>query len=360
MSAADPASGGAPSPIQSGVSSSAVTQRLSGDDAVRSYLGQLTRTLRGARLNAWYPDARRLVAHLEAMGPDVHAGLYTELEIDPRSGLPTYREWTRVKADQQLAPEVLEDLGSEARVAARARARPDSIYGKQLLKHRYYSALRGRRLAPLGDMEVALRRIEPERRVAHFHVVLDKLDASGLFVRYSIDLCQTSSAWSRPLVVLEDDDARHTEAFRTLVYRFTSLDAELTYSKLVTLADVEVERVVKGSVGPFISEPASAPTALAPVLEAAAAEGHRPMIGLFGLDMVAGDLAAHRDNDPFDDLLGAHLSDEARAGYDAVRGRYGYKVFKDRKLVAPVEAHDGLRDVCAAAGTRNIIYRPGR
>ena len=66
------------------------------------------------------PDARRLADHVDAMDPAVHGGLYPGLEVDVRTGLPTYKEWTRVQTDVALATGQLAQLGPRKELAAKA------------------------------------------------------------------------------------------------------------------------------------------------------------------------------------------------------------------------------------------------
>lgn len=317
-----------------------------------AYVKRLVEVLRLARLNTHYPDVRRLRSHVEAMSPALHTGLYPGLEIDLRSGLPTYREWTRVQTDVQLAGQLLDDLGPVAELERRSGAGTDPIYQRQLAKHHYYKALVGRPTATLGSMSVQLRRVDPASQTAWFNVVLDKLDASGLFVRFTVDLSQRATVWNRPLVRLDADTAQHTEELQSLIYRFTSLDAEFTYFKLVTFGHLQVERVVKGTVGPVVFPGRPATDALSALLEGRD-EG---FIACFPLDMVATDLAADRDNDPLDDLLSARLSEEARPDYERARAEHGYHVFKDCKFVTSPSLSASLEEFCGRMGTKNIIH----
>ncbi len=326
------------------------TTTLSGE-VEAEYVRTMVRILREARLNAHYPDGVALREHLGCMGPEAHQGLYAGLEIDRRSGLPTYREWTRVQTDVALADRLLRGLGDPMELERRAREGEHLIFGKNLLKHRYYSAIRGKRLVPLGEMKVALRRVDPEGHTAWFTVVLDKLGSSGLFVRFTVDLAQTDSVWNRPLLRLDEDAARHTEPLRSLVFRFASLDAELTFLKLASLDGIEVERVVKGTVGPvlFAGQGGSGP------MGELMAEHGRGFVAAFPLDMAACDLEEDRDNDPLADLMARSLSEEGRAEYEQTRERMGYRVFKDRKFVVSANLEEPLRSLCDRASTRNII-----
>lgn len=324
------------------------TRRLEGADE-SAYVSTAQRILRTARLNTQYPDARLLASHLGALAPEVHRGLYPGLEVDLRSGLPSYKEWTRAQTDVRLAADQLRQLGDREALAAKG-ARGSAIHAKQLTKHDYYTDLTRVSLAPLGDMKVALRRLEPEARRAHFHVVLDKLDAKGFFVRYSIDLAQTSDFWTEQVVMLDEEAARQTETFQSLIYKFTSFDAEFTFVKLATMGGLAVERVVKGVIGPFCFTWARGPEQVKALVR------EDQVVAMFALDMASIDLAADRDNDPFEDLIIERLSPEARQGYEQAREKYGYKVFKDRKFVSSRDLVSGLHEVCAARGTRNIIY----
>lgn len=317
-----------------------------------AYVKRLVEVLRLARLNTHYPDVRKLRSHVEAMSPALHLGVYPGMEIDLRSGLPTYREWTRVQTDVQLASQLLEDLGPRAELEKRRAASDDPIYRRQLAKHHYYQALVGRPTATLGSMSVALRKVDPAQQTAWFTVVLDKLDASGLFVRFTVDLAQRATVWNRPLVRLDADTAQHTEELQSLIYRFTSLDAEFTYFKLVTFGHLQVERVVKGTVGPVVFPGRPATDTLSALMQGRD-EG---FIACFPLDMVATDLSGDRDNDPLDDLMSARLSEEARPDYERAREQHGYHVFKDCKFVTSPSMSATLEAFCERMGTRNIIH----
>ncbi len=324
---------------------------LSGHDEVE-YISRLTSLLQRSRLNSHYPNPRELIPHVQALDPRLHQGLYPGVEMDARSGLPTYKEWTRVQTDVLLATDQLRQLGERAPLAAKARQSPDGIFAKQLRKLDYYTALENRPLATLGEMSVALRRVDPQSRTAWFNVILDKLDVSGLFVRYTIDLSQESSAWNKPVVTLDRETAQHTEAFQSLIYKFTSLDAEFTYAKLASIDGLHIERVVKGIIGPFCFSPDMAPSPLHALLE----RDEQAFFGMFSLDMVAHDIPEDRHNDPLDAVFSDKLSEEARRGYTLARTRYAYKCFKDRKFVASRQLIKPLQEFCTSRDTRNIVY----
>jgi hypothetical protein len=317
-----------------------------------AYVARLLAALRGARLNSAFPDARALMAHIEPLASSVHGGLYGELEVHATSGLPSYREWTRVQTDVQLAAEQLGQLGARAQLEQKVRAGKDAIFAKQLAKHDYYSKLLDRELAPLGAMKVALRRVDAAQQRAWFHVVLDKLDVSGVFVRYAIDLSQRSSAWSKPVVTLDAEHARHTEAFQALIYQFTSLGSVFTWAKLVTIQGLELERVSRGVVGPIFLTAEQAPEPMRGLWSA----DPGAMIATFSQDIIAGDIAQAQDNDPLSGLLTDPIPAEARATFDAARERAGVKHYLDRKFVVPRALVAATQTFCTARGTRNIVY----
>ena len=328
-----------------------------GDAEESAYLERIGAALLRARLNRHYPNARRAARHLRCMARDVHGGLYPPLALDVRSGLPTYREWTRVKTDRDMAAEILADLPPKAELAERARRGGRGIWGKQLLKHDYYNAIAEAELAPLDHMEVRLRRVDPDARTAHFNVTLDKLDSRGLLVRKTIDLSQRDSHWDHPMLTLDEETAEHTRAFRSLIFRFASLDAELTFARLAATSNLEVEKVVKGTIGPIFMPGVRAPEAIARWFDSDRESG---AVATFSLDLAARDLARDRDNDPLDDLIADRFSEQARAEYEEARKRWGYHVFKDRKFVASAALAGPVRDFCAEHETRNVIYSLGR
>jgi hypothetical protein len=324
-------------------------------EAAQAYIDLVGRALVRARLSEQYPPARRLAGQLAAMGPRVHGGLYADLRVDRGSGLPTYREWARVRADAELSARVLAELPPLSELEARAQHDPRGIWGKQLLKQRYHTHLQGIDATPPSHMTVRLRRVDPAQRRAWFHVVLDKLDVSGVYVRASIELSQQASLWSRPMLELDDEAVRETEALRAIVYRLTSLDAELTFVRLHDTEGLRVERVIRGTVGPIYVAGTALPAALAAALPASPGPGF--VVATFGLDIAAGDVAQDGDNDPLAALASERLTPEGRAALVEARRRHGYRVYKDRKLVVGDAATESaVHRMCAGAGTRNVVY----
>lgn len=332
---------------------------LQGDEAVR-YVDWFRGVLRAARLNSSYPDSRALSMHVGAMSPVFHRGLYDDLQVHAESGLPSYREWTRVQTDKQIAVEQLSQLGGRAKLEASARVSAAEIHQKQLKKYDYYDDLQRVALAPLDGMQVALRRLESERNVAHFTVVFDKLDAAGLFTRYTIDLSQQALVWGGSAVVLNKETAAYTEGFKALIYKFSALDSELTFGRLAAIEGLRIERVSKGTVGPFYRKgmdlDAVAPEPIAEILASALADNADGFVAMFALDSSAVDVANHQNNDPFGAFFGGGVSAEMRASYQHARQLYGYHVYKDRKFVVSRDLVEPMQKFCAQMNTQNIIY----
>ncbi len=318
------------------------------DDEARAYASRMPRIMRASRLNSHYPNASGLGGHIGVMNPDVHRGLHKGLEVDERTGLPTYKAFTKVQSDAAVAANQLNVLGSREVLERKAARDPEGIYAKQLAKYDYYSQLVNADQIPLGHMEVRYRKRDNGRD--YFNVSLDKLDVSGVFVRYAIDCSQVISSSDQIAKVDEREVAQHTDSFRSLIYQFTSLDAEFTLVKLASMAGLDVERVVKGTVGPFYFPFTNTPDVFAEFVE------KHGFIATFGLDMAANDVTDDRNNDPLTSFIMKTVSDEVAEGYGIARQRIGYKVFKDRKFVCARAGVNELREIIKGLGCNTIIY----
>lgn len=161
------------------------------------------------------------------------------------------------------------------------------------------------------------------------------------------------------MLELDDASARETDGFKSMIYRLTGLDAEFTFVRLAATEGLTIERVVKGTIGPFFMPGTNHPRGLAPLFEShdAASPGEGPLVATFGLDMAAHDVARDGDNDPLEDLLTEQLSEKGREGYAQARQRHGYHVFKDRKIVVSSEELVApVQQFCASLRARNVIY----
>lgn len=326
--------------------------RLEGD-AASAYVSAHQAVLRAARLNSQFTDSRRLSAHVGALSPDCHRGLHPHLEVRTDSGLPTYAMWVRVQSDVRLAGKILADLGDPAALEARA-SQGSAPHQKQLQKVQYYRQIETLDLTPIGQMSVALKRVDPTTQTAEFRVVLDKFDVTGTFVRFSIDLRQHNSVWSKPMVHLDDDRARHTKDLEAVIYRLTSRDAEVAFVELATSPGIRVQRLVKGSVGPFFwtgINAEQAPSGVVPLLDSPSG-----VVASFSCEIAACDQPEVPDNDPWIDHLATPMSDATHAAYRDARARFGYRVWRDRKFVVSQHLLDRFRTQLGGLGMRNIVY----
>ncbi len=338
------------------------------------YLELLGRALQAARLNSSFPDRRQLQNTVEALRAGLRLGVHGELYLDARAGLPNLASLTRVRTDQEVAAASLARMGSRDELAAR-RGEAE-VFTRLAAKHEYYEGLQKLELAPVDHHRVLLRRHDPATGTAAFRIELTKLDASGVYLRLVIDLTQVSSMWQRKAIALDEDGetAAANDAFRSTVYRCADLDAETLFVRLHGIEGVRVERVARGIVGPALfSLPAGEGVQVRRTAEApddplgrawhawslgpGAAETERPeMLVAFATDSAAGDIREEKSDDPLSPLLAQRLAPAESARYRALRERYPFKVFKDRKFVVTSGLKTVVQEVCKAAGTRNIVY----
>ncbi len=337
--------------LETAAAASIRSEMLTGEEEQR-YVRRFLAILRAARLSDQYPDSRRLSAHIHAMGPEVHRGEYDGLEINVDSGLPSYKEFTRVQTDVSIAADQLAKLGSRQSLAKKAASSSHDIHKQQLAKYDYYDEVADVPLAPLGAMDVALRRVEPSKNRAHFRIVFDKLDASGIFVRYAIELTQRAGIWDTAAVELDEDTASYTDEFKSMIYKFSSMDAEFTYAKLATLSGVEVQRVSRGTVGPIYFGRFDPPEPFDGLLEGEP----DAFVAHFAIDTAAQDVREHRNNDPFGELFETEMSRKMRGTYAKAREQFGYCVYRDRKFVVSQGLQRRLSEICEEMGTKNIVY----
>jgi hypothetical protein len=349
------------------------TQALVLPEAER-YLDLLGRALQAARLNNAFPDRRQLQSTVDTLRDGLRLGVYGELYVDARAGLPNLASFTRVATDHELAAASLARMG--ARGELEARREEAEVFARMAARHTYLERLQALELAPVDHHRVLLRRHDPASGTAAFRIELTKLDASGVYLRLVIDLTQVSSLWRRKVVDLEADGetAAASEGFRGMVYRCADLDAETLFVRLHGVEGVQVERVARGVIGPALfSLPVGGGVAVRRTMEApddalgrawhawslgaGAAETERPeLLVAFATDSAAGDVREEKSNDPVSPLLAERLGPQEGARYRALRERYPFKVFKDRKFVATAGLKSVAQGVCAAAGTRNIVY----
>jgi hypothetical protein len=347
------------------------TQALRGA-VVPGYLEGLVQGLSGARLNNTFPDRRRVQGSLEAMKLAMDAGLYEQVYVDARAGLPNMASFTRVLTDHEIASGSLSRLSTTAHYEQKRDEA--EVYARLLEKRRYLEAIQSIPYAPLDEHRVQLRRHDPATGTAEFRLDLTKLDATGLYVRITIELTQVASAWRRKIIDLDADgeSAAANQAFHATVYRNAGYDAEHLFIHMHDLEGVSVDRVQRGVIGPVLfrlphehgvvvpAEPELGNARLGHAwrrwLETASSN-EPELIMCFQSDIAARDVREEKSNDPLEGLLSTNIQDSERARYQHTRERFPFKVFKDRKFVASRGAESFVKAVCQAAGTKNLIYR---
>jgi len=350
------------------------TQALRGD-VVPAYLERLIKGMRRARLNNTYPDRRRIQGSLETMKLAMDAGLYEQLYVDARAGLPNMASFTRVLTDHELAAGSLSRMDDTAHYEQRRDEA--EVYARLLDKRRYFEAIVDKPYAPLDEHRVQLRRHDPETGTAEFRLDLTKLDATGIYVRITIELTQVSSMWRRRVIDLDADgeSAAANEAFHATVYRNASYDAEHLFIHMHDIEGVSVDRVQRGVIGPvmFALPAADEPGGL--VVQAEPERGNArlahawrrwletnspsepELVMSFQSDIAARDVREEKSNDPLEDLLSASIQDSERARYAHTREQFPFRVFKDRKFVVTAGTEPLVKAICQAAGTKNLIYK---
>src|SRR5690606_12446831 len=134
--------------------------------------------------------------------------------------------FTWVVTDHEVADGSLSRLSSTSHY--QAKREEAEVYARLLEKRKYFEAIVGQPYAPLDEHRVQLRRHDPATGTAEFRLDLTKLDATGLYVRITIELTQIASMWRRKVIDLDDsgESAAANQAFHATVYRNASYDAE--------------------------------------------------------------------------------------------------------------------------------------
>ena len=297
------------------------------------YCEQLCGAIRSARLNQFYPNSRLMMSNISAMRPSYHFGFHEKLEVDALSGLPTYREWTLLKADHKVALESVYKMGTLAELEQKAANHENPIFDKQLKKKKYYTNLLKLKPAPIGDTSARLR--GKGDGITSFLVRLDKLDVNNLFLRYSIDLTQSAGD---SLSLSSDDVATESDSMQSLVYRFASLDARYTFITLDAIAGINVEKVTKGTIGPvFFPGAENIPNWLEGFVN------EHGLVASFGIEMAALDITDNSSNDP--------LFPESVEQKNA-----SFRLFRDRKFVVARDKVKIFRELLSKQRYKSIVY----
>ncbi|MBT3218273.1 MAG: hypothetical protein HN348_04225 [Proteobacteria bacterium] len=197
------------------------------------WLRQIEAALKALRLNKQFPPWKRMAAHMKLMGDTIR------LEAD--NALPIPREWIRVRAQQDIAAEALQEL---ADVEAKSLPEPERT---ELVKKRdYLSAVQSLVDLPAREITVALRHRNETR--ASYEVVVDRFDlASATFARYTIIVADKPGRSVSPGELA----LRASENFRSRLQMLATQNAALAFADL-RHQGLFVEEIVRGVVGPAV------------------------------------------------------------------------------------------------------------
>lgn len=300
------------------------------------------RLVQCARLNKFFPDPFGIADSIRMMAPSYRDGIYEGLVLDRTSGMPRIKDVVAVHADRVNAAEFLREAALRDGRSATPR------YAAKLA---YYKRIAAVELAPLHRLDVKLRRVYPDKKLASFEVTLDRFDAAeNVWVRYTLLLEQTDTAWGGGLLERSGDYTNQTGAFRALMEKYAHDDSEITFLLLGKMPGIRLEEVVRGRVGPLWSPPCPPPAGWFPKDARGCYVLHCP------LDRASVGMEADQDQDPFSTLYKDFLSEDSRPIIEEAAQRLGYRVHKERKFACTAPALDALNARLAEAKTQNVVY----
>ncbi|HXE71968.1 MAG TPA: hypothetical protein VNO81_04845 [Candidatus Nitrosotenuis sp.] len=318
------------------------TTVLSGESA-QVYLAMLRRLLEGGRLNRFYPDPRALdnLYRMLARRPS--------LEVDLHTGLPNEPMVGGILAEQEAAERFLAGIDGPG-----LAARQDEAARRLAEQVAYYQELRGLTLPRRSHMEMWLRKVDQQRRRAYFMVVFERFDpGEGLFTRYTVQLSQQHGRWSRPQVELKGDDLEATTAFRDVISRYHSDEAEFAFILLSEVPHIEVEEVVRCRVGPLWFGGIYMP----PEVDQLLARHPGSFLLHLPCERASRSLKQDLNQDPFALMYRDSLPEaQARELAEAKARQLGYRVFKERKFCCTRSLAEPFKEFLAARGQRCVVY----
>jgi len=321
-------------------------------DAADRFLDRVSALVRAARLNTYFPPAERLLRNLCALHSRTHGGLYPQLSLEGRAGLPSLKEWARVQNDLEMAESAMSGLPPLASLRERLGTDPE---GKERLrKLEYCSRLLALAPPPLESMDVELRHLEEDCGIVHVRVIVDSVLPDGLLLRWTVELAESLKlVESQELLIRNGEGFYPTPELAAQLSMLSTapLGSEQAFLNLSALPGVTVQRVAKATLGPFcLGElPPAAP--FGPLLAIAGGA-----FATFSFEVAGRDVVRDGSNDPLPHMLLESLAPDVLAECERSRIRLGYRVYRDRKFTTDATTQPVLESLCHAAGTRNIIY----
>lgn len=284
---------------------------LSGDVA-RSWTDSVAGALRALRLNQHFPPWARLAEWVRAMAA------CGEVRLDRDSGLPTPREWVRIRVGRELADTALADLAAldSARLPVAEALHLDR-------RRREHLTLRALPPLPPTELQIGLRNVDDGR--ASWLVRMDRFDpASATVARYTLVVADRAGRDVRP-------------TFEHQLSVLSSEDAALAFAVLRDQQGLDVEEVVRGVVGPGVIPGEAGPDALRGLLTAG------PLVSAC-LERASLDVAGGHVDDP---LVTSVVVPSAGA-------RFGMS--RQRKWAVAEPDTAALKAWLAASDSRNLVY----
>jgi hypothetical protein len=279
------------------------------------FCGRLRTALRALRLNLYFPAWRAVADHLAGVahlppGQD-------RLALCTRTGWPHPQEWLRFRIDHKLAPGLIEHV-------SRAAESGDVPSAKKAL---YFNTLRD--LSPLFEpaVQVDLVHVEegPDGRQGRFEITVDRWElAEPSFIRWTVRVLDLDIG---DRIAVHELEARATAAFERRMLVLAAQPALAAWQVLWDDAEVRVEELVRGEIGPVLHHPSG------PRLSAT-------------MTRIANHLTSVRIDDPLaPDLLVPDV-DEGR--------RFGMS--HSRKWAVPAGEAKAYREWLVSLGSKNIVY----
>jgi hypothetical protein len=290
-----------------------------------------------------------------------HCGLYPQLGVSLASGLPTAAEWARVQTDAAMAATtVRRELQSQVAAGARSDAAVHLPLTQQRGRDIYSGRIYSLGIEPLQTIGVEVRFIgqvggakeASARRIVHARVFADALTPSCLVTRLSIDLSENAqAAGPRPFFECSQGEVLMTVELRSFLSLATALPCGSVFMQLAARPGVTVQRVCKGTVGPFSCEEIPTPPPFSPLLK-----GGRGSFAAFSIEEAAPHAGCDASNDPLRHLMVEDLPVELPLDSKSMQAEPGCKIYRDCKFVADPATQPAIERLCRDAGTRNIIY----
>lgn len=324
--------------------------RLTNEDADH-FCEFLRKLIRGGKLNQFYPNPNALDNLYRLMSPSGNLGIDPEIKINPRCNMPSEPDIGRVLADKEAAPRFLARNDT-----AEVNARTDEASFKLHRRLQYLRDVNKSDLPKRIHHELKLRKVELATKTASFYSIFERYDpGEGVFTRYTITLQHQDTRWNRVQIEMQGDDLKATEAFRNVISRYHSDEAEFAFILLSEVPSIKVEEVVRGRVGPlWFKEADTMPNEVRALLE----QHPGNFILNFPLERVVINSNAKEDlqADPFSRLYRNTVEGDARQFALERAERLGYRVFKERKFCVTKGIAGPFQQLLAERNARCIVY----